>query len=71
MSQDKRASHRQRLRDQGLRPLEVWLPEPMIEQIDAMKTEREGRDLVIASLIAKTLEGRRPPEQTTQLQLAL
>ena len=35
MAQDRKGNHRQRMRDQGLRPLEVWLPEPMIERIDA------------------------------------
>lgn len=71
MSRDKKVSHRERLRAQGLRPLEVWLPERMIERIDAMKIEGEGRDTTIAKLIAGTLEGRRPPEPTNQLQLAL
>jgi hypothetical protein len=43
----------------------------MIESIDAMKSEGEGRDMVIAKLLAGTLEGRTPPEPTSQLSLGL
>ncbi|MGE4404371.1 antitoxin MazE-like protein [Pseudomonas sp.] len=71
MSHSKKANHRERLRAKGLRPVEVWLPTPMIERIDALKLEGEGRDTTIAKLIAGTLEGRTPPENTNQLQLAL
>jgi len=71
MVPERKSRQRQRLRDQGLRPLEIWLPKPMIESIDAMKSEGEGRDMVIAKLLAGTLEGRTPPEPTSQLSLGL
>jgi hypothetical protein len=71
MGEGKRANHRQRLRDQGMRPLEVWLPEPMIERIDALKVMGESRDAIIAKIIAETLEDFRPSAPASQLQLAL
>jgi hypothetical protein len=43
----------------------------MIESIDAIKSEDEGRDRVIAKLLAGTLEERQLPEPANQPSLAL
>lgn len=71
MAGDRRTNHRQKLRDQGFRPLEVWLPTDMIEQIDSMKDTGQGRDAVIGKLLAATLNSARTAGNPNQLQLAL
>lgn len=58
MPQDRKSVHRKRLREQGLRPLEVWLPQSIIQQIDELKVDGDGRDATIAMLLTKTLETR-------------
>lgn len=65
-----KAAQRQRLRDQGLKQLEVWLPEPLIAKIDEMKDQGfQSRDAVLMSLIAGTIEEKRPLRSTDQLAL--
>ncbi|WP_158250584.1 antitoxin MazE-like protein [Novosphingobium sp. HII-3] len=70
MNQDRRAVHRQRLREKGLKPLEVWLPKATIESIDAMKSEGESRDAIILKILTKDLERRRDVGRKNQPQLA-
>lgn len=71
MSQARKANQRQRLRQQGLRPLEVWLPKTMIERIDALKEDGEGRDTVIEKLISSGFEPRGQTMAPLQLRLPI
>lgn len=67
MSQNRKAAQRKRLREEGFKPLEVWLPEGMIRKLDEMKTgEMASRDAVIMALVADTLELARPTRSGDQ-----
>ena len=53
-----------------MKPLEVWLPEQLIREIDKLKTEEtQSREAVIAALIAGTLREARPGRPQGQLAL--
>ena len=48
-------------RQDGLRPLEIWLPAAMIEMIDQLKRDDlSSREAVIAAIVATTLSVRSP-----------
>jgi hypothetical protein len=65
-----KAAERQRRREQGLKQLEVWLPEQLIAKIDEIKDRGfHSRDAVLMSLIAGTIEERKPARSTDQLAL--
>lgn len=66
----RKAEQRRRRRAQGMKPLEVWLPEQLIREIDKLKTEEtQSREAVIAALIAGTLREARPGRPQGQLAL--
>ncbi|RKF17695.1 hypothetical protein D6851_15655 [Altericroceibacterium spongiae] len=50
------ATLRQKRRDAGFRPLEVWLEKDIIKQIDDLKLGEESRDAVISRLLASKLK---------------
>ncbi|MEM6409953.1 MAG: hypothetical protein AAF683_00290 [Pseudomonadota bacterium] len=61
MSQTRKAAQRKRRREEGYKPLEIWLPQDMIAKLDAMKTgEMSSRDAVIMALVEDTLDVQRP-----------
>ena len=62
MAQHRKAEQRRRRRQDGLRPLEIWLPAAMIEMIDELKRDDLlSREAIIAAIVAQTLSVR-PPE---------
>ena len=62
MAQHRKAEQRRRRRQDGLRPLEIWLPAAMIEMIDELKRDDLlSREAVITAIVAKT-PSVRPPE---------
>ena len=70
MSTDRKAAMRRRMRAEGMKQLEVWLPEPLIAKIDAIKEQGyPSRDAVLISLITNTIEEKRQPRSTDQLAL--
>ena len=57
-----RTAKRKYGRQDGLRPLEIWLPAAMIEMIDELKRDDLlSREAIIAAIVAQTLSVR-PPE---------
>ena len=70
MSRNSKAEQRQRLRKEGLRPVEIWLPSSIIEKLDAMKAvENTSRDAVIMALMQDTPDVPRPTRAGEQLAL--
>lgn len=70
MMSARKAEQRRRRRAQGLKPLEVWLPEQLILEIDQLKTEQtHSREAVIAALIAATLQKARPGRPVASMAL--
>ena len=70
MSQTRKERQREKRRNEGYRPLEIWLPQDMIAKLDAMKTgERASRDAVIMALVEDTLDLKRPARTRDQLAL--
>lgn len=70
MTSARKAEQRRRRRAQGLKPLEVWLPEQLILEIDQLKTEQtHSREAVIAALIAATLQKARPGRPVASMAL--
>lgn len=70
MMSARKAEQRRRRRAQGLKPLEVWLPEQLILEIDQLKTEQtHSREAVIAALIAATLQKARPDRPVASMAL--
>lgn len=70
MDSDRKAAMRQRMRAEGLKQLEVWLPAPMIEKIDAIKEQGfPSRNAVLLSLITNMIEEKRPARSSDQLAL--
>ncbi len=66
----RKAEQRRRRRAQGLKPLEVWLPEQLILEIDKLKTEQtHSREAVIAALIAGTLQKARSGRPVASMAL--
>lgn len=66
----RKAALRARMRAEGMKQLEVWLPAAMVEKIDDIK--RSGypsRDAVLMSLIANTIEEKKPGRSRDQLAL--
>ena len=62
MAQHRKAEQRRKRRQDGLRPLEIWLPASMIEMIDELKRDDlSSREAIITAIVAKTLSVR-PPE---------
>ncbi|MBY0303576.1 MAG: hypothetical protein K2W86_00300 [Sphingomonas sp.] len=62
MAQHRKAEQRRKRRQDGLRPLEIWLPAAMIEMIDELKRDDLlSREAIIAAIVAQTLSVR-PPE---------
>lgn len=62
MAQHRKAEQRRKRRQDGLRPLEIWLPAAMIEMIDELKRDDLlSREAIITAIVAKTLSVR-PPE---------
>lgn len=62
MAQHRKAEQRRRRRQDGLRPLEIWLPATMIEMIDELKRDDLlSREAIITAIVAQTLSVR-PPE---------
>tara|TARA_B100000678_G_scaffold291442_1_gene308399 strand:- start:219 stop:434 length:216 start_codon:yes stop_codon:yes gene_type:complete len=67
MSQTRKAAQRERRRQEGLKPLEIWLPKDMIRKLDAMRTnDLSSRDAVIMALVADTLDVKRPARSGDQ-----
>ena len=61
-ARSRKAEQRRRRRQDGLRPLEIWLPAAMIEMIDELKRDDLlSREAIIAAIVAQTLSVR-PPE---------
>ena len=61
MAQYRKAEQRRRRRQDGLRPLEIWLPAAMIAMIDELKRDDlSSREAVIAAIVATTLSVRSP-----------
>ncbi len=61
MAQHRKAEQRRKRRQDGLRPLEIWLPAVMIEMIDELKREDlPSREAIITAIVAKTLSVRSP-----------
>ncbi|WP_374133388.1 hypothetical protein [Sphingomonas sp. 28-62-20] len=59
MAQHRKA--RRKRRQDGLRPLEIWLPAAMIEMLDQLKRDDlSSREAVIAAIVATTLSVRSP-----------
>jgi metal-responsive CopG/Arc/MetJ family transcriptional regulator len=70
MSQTRKERQREKRRNEGYRPLEIWLPQDMIAKLDAMKTgEMSSRDAVIMALVEDTLDLKRPVRTRDQLAL--
>lgn len=70
MGRDRKAEHRARMRRAGLRPLELWLPNDLIDRIDKMKSEElTSRDAVIIAVIQDTLHLQRPTKAEEQMML--
>jgi hypothetical protein len=62
MAQHRKAEQRRKRRQDGLRPLEIWLPAAMIEMIDELKRDDLlSREAIITAIVANTLSVR-PPE---------
>lgn len=62
MAQHRKAEQRRKRRQDGLRPLEIWMPASMIEMIDELKRDDlSSREAIITAIVAKTLSVR-PPE---------
>jgi hypothetical protein len=61
MAQHRKAEQRRKRRQDGLRPLEIWLPASMIEMIDELKRDDlSSKEEVIATIVATTLSVRSP-----------
>ena len=61
MAQHRKAEQRRKRRQDGLRPLEIWLPASMIEMIDELKRDDLlSREAIITAIVAKTLSVRSP-----------
>ena len=61
MAQHRKAEQRRKRRQDGLRPLEIWLPASMIEMIDELKRDDlSSREAIITAIVAKTLSVRPP-----------
>ena len=57
---DRKAKMRKRLRNQGMKPLEVWLHEDLLAVIDNMKNaENQSRDSVIRTLLESSITAER------------
>lgn len=70
MGQDRKADLRKRRRDQGFKPLEVWLHQDIISKLDQLKSEEiPSRDAVIMALIEDTLDLKRPVQSRDQPML--
>lgn len=70
LASERKAEQRRRRRAEGMKPLEVWLPEQLIRKIDELKTEEiQSRDAVIMALIAGTLNEARSKRSGEQLAL--
>jgi len=60
-AQHRKAEQRRKRRQDGLHPLEIWLPAVMIEMIDELKREDlPSREAIITAIVAKTLSVRSP-----------
>ncbi|GGN55457.1 hypothetical protein GCM10011349_32120 [Novosphingobium indicum] len=68
MAIDRKATHRQRMRDRGLRPLEVWLPASLINSIDELKRDGVSRDAVITNVINSYLNRERHQNDDVAIQ---
>lgn len=67
----RKAEQRRRRRAQAMIPLETWLPEQLIFEIDELKTEeKRSRETVIAALLAGTLRQARSSRPEAQMALA-
>ena len=67
LSQDRKAASRKRRGDEGFKPIEVWLPEHMIEKIDQMKEMSfSSREAVIMALLQDTVGLQRPVQTGDQ-----
>ncbi|MDZ4274930.1 MAG: hypothetical protein U0995_02755 [Erythrobacter sp.] len=71
MAQHRKAEQRRRRRQDGLRPLEIWLPATMIEKIDELKRDDLlSREAIITAIVAQTLSVR-PPETSEGQRMML
>ena len=52
-SRDKVRSHRQRLRDQGMRPIQIWVPDV---DSPAFKAEARRQSLLIAGSVSEAAD---------------
>ncbi|WP_228244170.1 hypothetical protein [Porphyrobacter sp. GA68] len=70
---DRKHELRRRLRDNGFKQLEVWLPRATVERIDEIKDQlgAESRNEVLLRLIQGTLGDTRLPADASQLELLM
>lgn len=68
-----RADQRQRLRSEGYRPIELWLPEQEIERIDTIKEELgyESRAELVTRLIRNLRPATGAQHHPDQLELRI